>query len=66
MQPSDLQLFGGESGTGKTMTLLSALNMASKISQANHRIIFLSPNAKMLQNVLEILHVQRSGALQDA
>ena len=52
MQPSDLYLFGGESGTGKTMTLLSAINMVSRVSQQNLRIVFVAPNAKMLSNVL--------------
>ena len=32
MQPSDLYLFGGEAGTGKTLTLLSAVNMISKVN----------------------------------
>ena len=54
MQPSDLYLFGGESGTGKTMSLLSALSMTSKIANNNLRIVFVSPNAKMLGSVLEM------------
>ena len=32
MQPSDIHLFGGESGTGKTMTMLCVLAMLANVS----------------------------------
>lgn len=64
MQPSDIYLFGGESGTGKTLTMLNAINMAAKVTQ-NVRILFLSPNAQMLSNVLQMLRYQRKSALKE-
>lgn len=51
MQPSDLYLFGGESGTGKTLTLFTAMNMVCK-SNPHVRLLYIAPNAKMLENAL--------------
>ena len=65
MQPSDLYLFGGESGTGKTMTLLSAVNMACKSNQSV-RILYVAPTTQMLSNVLQMLRYQRQSVLKDA
>lgn len=67
MQPSDLYLFGGESGTGKTLTLLSALNMVSKVAHQKMRIVYVSPTAKMLASVLKLLRSKQATAcMKDA
>ena len=54
MQPSDLYLIGGESGTGKTMALLNAANMTSRVGQ-KVRVLYVAPTAQMLSNVLQML-----------
>mmetsp|Transcript_45186 Transcript_45186/g.59934 ORF Transcript_45186/g.59934 Transcript_45186/m.59934 type:complete len:151 (+) Transcript_45186:1162-1614(+) len=54
MQASDLFLFGGEAGMGKTLTLLSAMTMVSKVS-GTLKAVYLSPTAKSLSHTLRQL-----------
>ena len=63
MQPSDIALIGGESGTGKTMTCLNILTMTAKVPSA--RVIFCSPNSQMLSETLKIMRQQRKAVLKD-
>lgn len=55
MQPSDLYLFGGESGTGKTLTMLSALTMVSKVSVPGVKALYVSPTAQTLGHTIKQL-----------
>lgn len=63
MQPSDIALIGGESGTGKTLTCLNIVTMTAKVPSA--RVIFCSPNSRMMAETLKMVRQQRKSVLKD-
>ena len=63
MQPSDIALIGGESGTGKTLTCLNIVTMTAKVPSA--RVVFCSPNSRILSETLKIVRSQRKTVLKD-
>ena len=63
MQPSDIALIGGESGTGKTLTCLNIVTMTAKVPAT--RVIFCTPNSRILAETLKIVKSQRRTILKD-
>ena len=54
MQPSDVMLLNGASGTGKTIACLNAACMTMKISDES-RVIICVPSACMVIGILDLI-----------
>ena len=53
MQPSDIVLIGGESGTGKTFACLNIATMVANLQ--DRKLVYCSPNSRMLTETLTLL-----------
>ena len=63
MQPSDIILIGGESGTGKTFTCLNIATMIANLQDG--KLVYCAPNSRMLEETLNLIKNARKSAMKD-
>ena len=63
MQPSDIVLIGGESGTGKTFTCLNIATMIANLKDG--KLVYCAPNSRILAETLNLIKNGRKSVMKD-